>query len=137
MGGADVDFPPGEGGPPNNDANLSLIARLGCDGSVSGQMHDELVPGIGLHVAITCLDVEGTDAWISGYIVHVTPNSIFGDDFDGVPVRIRVRDNGTTANDPPDQSSFFFFTDSTDDCLLRIEDDLWDVNNGQVQIKEF
>ena len=133
MGSADIAV---IGGPPNNDANLSLIASLGCDGTVKGRYQDTFAGGVSLHTELTCLVVEGNDAWMSGIITKVTPASIFGNVFVGQAVRIRVRDNGTSANDPPDQSSFFLFTDFANDCLNKPDDQLFNLNNGNVQIKE-
>jgi hypothetical protein len=137
LGGADIDYPPGEGAPPHNGANLSLIARLGCDGAVTGQFQDTLLGGIGVHAQVTCLVIDGDDAWISGVITKVTPATL--GDFAGIPMSIRVRDNGTSVSDPPDQASFFFIPDNEGFgfCFERPEYELFDLVNGQVQIREF
>ena len=58
MGGADIDYPPGEGPPTYRGTNLSLIARLGCDGTVKGQFQDTLLDGIGVHAEVTCLEID-------------------------------------------------------------------------------
>ena len=136
MGGADVDFPPGEASPPNNDRNLSLIARLGCDGTVGGRLTDTWASeeNITLHATLDCLVVEGDDAWMSGFLTKVTP-AVIGD-FAGVPVSIRVRDNGTSADDPPDQSSFVFLFAEAFECTEKPDYELFDLH-GQVQIGEF
>jgi hypothetical protein len=135
VGSADIDFPPGEGSPPNNDKNLSLIARLGCDGTVTGRLTDAWGgTTVAVHATLDCLVVEGNDAWMSGYITKATPTTI--GDFTGVPVSIRVRDNGTTANDPPDKASFVFLFENAIDCTEKSDYELFDLH-GQVQIGEF
>ena len=133
LGSADVDI--GGGGPPNNDANLSLIAIEKCDGTVRGHIQDTWAGGVSIHAEVTCLYVDGNDAWISGLITKVTPAAFF-DDLSGVPVSIRVRDNGKFQDDPPDQASFMFFNEEAIDCYDRPEYELFDLVNGQAQIKE-
>ena len=133
LGSADVDV--GGGGPPNNDANLSLIAIEKCDGTVRGHIQDTWAGGISIHADVTCLYVDGNDAWISGVITKVTPAAFF-DDFSGVPVSIRVRDNGKFQDDPPDQASFIFLFEDAVPCDETPLYQLWDLNNGQAQIKE-
>ena len=133
MGSADIDV--GGGGPPNNDKNLSLIARLGCDFAVTGRLTDAYAGGnITVHATLDCLVVEGDDAWMSGVITKATPATI--GDFAGVPVSVRVRDNGTSANDPPDQASFVFLFGDAIECSLKPDYELFDLNNGQVQVTE-
>ena len=134
VGGGDVDA--GQGGPPNNDANLSLIAILNCDGGVRGQWQDTFAGGVGIHVNVNCVEVDGNDAWISGPIKKVTPTGTC-DECVGLEVRTRLRDNGTSSQDPPDQAGFFFFSEGPNECLLRLDEELFDLVNGQVQIKEF
>ena len=96
VGGPDVCT--GTEGTPGCDANFSLVALQYSDGSVSGQWHDQFSqPFGGVHVSVNCLVVVGNDAWVSG----VGPEHSFGNEW-----VTRVRDNGTTANDPADQLSF-------------------------------
>ena len=85
---------------------------------------------------MTCVVVVGNDAWLSGVIRKLTPASTFGDDFVGEAISIRVRDNGTSANDPPDQASFVEVVEFANDCLSQPDYELLDLNNGNVQIKE-
>ncbi len=133
LGGADIDYPPGEGPPTYRGSNLSLIAR-GCDGAVTGQFEDTLINGIGVHAQVTCLEIEGDDAWISGVVTKLTPATL--GDFAGTPISIRVRDNGTSANDPLDQASFFFWN-TEDLCTDRPDYELFNIVAGQVRIREF
>lgn len=89
---------------PGCDANWSLAAIQYADGSVSGQFTDQWGGGYGgFHAVIDCLYVDGNEAWVSGVITQGTDGS---SDLAGEPVSARIRDNGTSANDPPDQISF-------------------------------
>ena len=121
---------------PGCDANLSLVAVEYADGSVSGQYTDRSV-NTGIHAVIDCLVVVGNDAWISGW---VTQGTAYGEDVSGQPIATRVRDNGTSTNDPVDQISFsvigfregrpYQFAPCTD----QPDYPLFDVPQGQVNI---
>jgi hypothetical protein len=74
------------------------VAIQYADASVSGQFIDRFWDGRGFHAVIDCLYVDGNEAWVSGLI---TSGWLAGE-----PVSARVRDNGTSANDPPDQISY-------------------------------
>ena len=117
------------GATPGCDANFSLSARIYSDGSVRGQWNDTLNgrsdPAIPVHIAIDCLVVDGNDAWVSGLITTK--------EFAGIPVFARVRDNGTSANDPPDQISFQFEGETP--CTARPNLALFDLDDGQVTIR--
>jgi hypothetical protein len=118
--------------PPGSDANFSLVAIERGDGTVTGQWQDTFsgrgVPAFPVHVEISCLVVEGNDAWVSGLITH--PDSLAG-----LPAITQVRDNGTSANDPPDQVSFTFQALSVDECLDQPDLPLFDLNNGEVEVR--
>lgn len=87
---------------PGCDGNFSLNAREYADGTVRGQWTDRFGSGKGMTAEIDCLYVEGNEAWVSGH-VKVTNSPFF---FVGQPVTTRVQDNGTSANDLPDATSF-------------------------------
>jgi hypothetical protein len=87
---------------PGCDGNFSLNARKYADGTVRGQWTDSFGNGTGMKAEIDCLYVEGNEAWVSGH-VKVTNSPFF---FVGQPVTTRVQDNGTSANDLPDATSF-------------------------------
>ena len=57
-------------------------------------------------------------------------------DLTGLPVWTRVRDNGTSANDPPDQIGFSIIGDPTP-CTDRLVEgfDLLDAPEGQVIVR--
>ena len=117
---------------PGCDANFSLVANQYADGSVSGQYSDRFANGNGFHAEIDCLVVSGNDAWISGVITH---GSIDGIDLTGLEVLTRVRDNGTSQNDPPDQISFSFIDTDLPDCTEQPDLPLLDAPQGQVRIR--
>jgi hypothetical protein len=129
VGSADVVPPPG------TDANFSLSATQDADGTVRGQWEDTVfgrsVPAIALHVDIDCLVVVGNDAWVSGIIARPAVLA-------GLRANARVRDNGTSANDPPDQISLTFFPPAIDpgvSCEDQPDLPLLDLINGQVSVK--
>jgi hypothetical protein len=122
---------------PGCDANFSLVALQNADGSVSGQYTDRYANGDGFHAAIDCLVVEGNQAWVSGVITHGIWHAPWGEVFDltGLPVATRLKDNGTSANDPPDQTSFsMVWLGGYSHCSERPDYELFDAPQGQVKI---
>ena len=139
LGGADINFE-GEFAPPNNDANLSLNARLGCDGSVKGQLQDTYAGGQSIHGEVTCLVVLGNDAYVSGVITHSnTPDQ---GDLTGEFFFLRVMDNGkNNKHSDPDQASPVYTTPMWSFglagqyfCEEEIPVELYDLNNGQATV---
>lgn len=105
LGGADICEALGL--PTGCDANFSLVANQKADGSTKGQWQDKFAQGTGgIHVSIDCLNVQGNAAIVSGTITHGTA---FGGDVSGQRALTAVVDNGTSANDTPDQLSFSIF----------------------------
>ena len=127
---------------PGCDANWSLVAIQYADGSVTGQFIDRFAGGFGgFHAVIDCLYVDGNDAWVSGWITQGSSGDM---DLAGEPVSARVRDSGTSANDPPDQISFSHIgADGGDHPHGTCEDyeelepyyELFDVPQGQVVVQ--
>lgn len=115
---------------PGCDGNFSLSAKRYTDGSASGQYTDRFARGDGFHAVIDCLVVVGNDAWVSGVITHGT---LGGVDLAGLPVATRVRDNGTSANDPADQISFSFIGDARP-CTTMVLYPLLAAPDGQVKV---
>lgn len=129
-GGPDVCEPLGL--PLGCDANFSLVAFEFADGSVKGQWTDRFPSGDGFHAAVDCVSVDGNQAWLRGVI---TKGSREGIDLAGQPVFTSVRDNGTSANDPPDQISISFIGVGLD-CHTQPSDiPLFDVPQGNVVVK--
>jgi hypothetical protein len=125
---------------PGCDASFSLQAKMYADGSVSGQYVDKFGNAFGggrIHATIDCLYVEGNDAWVSGVITQdsFSENGFFL----GKAVSARLKDNGTTANDPPDQISLSWFVEAFEQPPFKCTDhpdvDLYDVPKGQVTVK--
>lgn len=119
---------------PGCDANFSLTAKQYADGSASGQWTDRFSQangGGGFHAVIDCVNVIGNTAWVSGVITHGT---FAGQDLTGLPVVTRVRDNGTSANDPPDQISFSFIGNPTP-CTVPLNYVLLAAPQGQVKVR--
>jgi len=92
---------------PGCDGNFSLIAMQRADGSVTGQMTDQYGPADGLHATIDCLLVQeipdripvALEAWVGGVVTRPEYQA-------GHRIIARMRDNGTSANDPrPDALS--------------------------------
>jgi hypothetical protein len=122
---------------PGCDGNFSLTAIQRADGSVSGQYTDRFAHGDGFHAVVDCLVVDGNQAWISGVITSgrfTDPETGERIDLAGLFVFTRVQDNGTTANDPPDQISFSFFDFEPIPCTERFDVDLLDAPEGQVSV---
>ena len=132
VGGPDICDAVGQ--KPGCDANFSLVALEFANGKVAGQYTDrfgDLTGSGGFHARIDCISVAGNDAWVSGVI---TKGKLGGVDLAGQPVITRVRDNGTSNNDPPDQISFSFIGNSTS-CLSQPNLPLFAVPQGQVVVE--
>ncbi len=136
VGGADVCE--AFGLPPGCDANFSLEANMYDDGSVLGQWQDTFSGGgAGIHVAVDCINIVGNGAVIGGVITHGT--RVNGEDVTGLRALTAVVNNGTSANDPPDQISLSFI-DLPFDCDDVTPADfaalgfLFDITNGQVKV---
>lgn len=127
MGSSDICV--GGGLSPGCDQNLSLVALEMADGTITGQFIDVFsVPfprgrGTIIQASVTCLSVSGNEAWVGGVIT--------GPNFTGFPIVIRVRDNGTSQRDPPDQSSILEAFGP--DCTTQPDLTLFDIF-GQVKI---
>ncbi|MGD9900350.1 MAG: hypothetical protein AB7T22_14595 [Calditrichaceae bacterium] len=137
LGGADICEALGL--PTGCDANFSLTANMKADGSVKGQWQDTFAGGKeGIHVTIDCMNIMGNAAIVGGVIKHGT---VGGVDVSGLYAMTAVVDNGTSANDTPDQLSFSIFPAGdvfgTEDCNdLTISDfPLFDLKHGQVKVK--
>jgi len=77
-----------------------------------------------LHGVIDCLVVEGNQAWLSGEIANTSDTYFL----------TSVVDNGTSANDPLDQTSFTDVSHEPQDCSAQQDVPLFDVPEGQVKV---
>jgi hypothetical protein len=132
LGGADICEALGL--PTGCDANFSLVANMKADGSVSGQWQDTFVGGgEGIHVAIDCMNIiDGNAAIVGGVITHGTFGGV---DVSGQYAVTAVVDNGTSANDPPDQLSFSFFPANDCNTYTLADFPLIDLTHGQVKVR--
>jgi hypothetical protein len=113
--------------PPGTDANFSLIALEKSDGTVTGEWSDEFGHANGgIHVAVDCVRVVGNEAWVSGVITN--------QQFAGLFALTRVQDNGTSANDPPDQISFTFVLANPVSCQTTPQLPLFPLTGGEVKV---
>jgi hypothetical protein len=90
------------GDKPGCDANFSLAAIQYADRSVKGQWVDrtsQVNGGGGVHVAINCLNVIGSRAYVSGVITQGNSDQI------GQLALTKVVDNGRSTKDSPDEIS--------------------------------
>lgn len=138
LGGADINWSfDDETAPPNNDANLSLGAIQKCDGTVMGQFQD-VWAGVGpVHGKVSCVVIDGNNAWVSGILTHSNTNDDF--DYAGIGFFIKLQDNGKNRDqDTPDMASFLYGGDPAFyefSCYGMYEVDLYPLNNGQLSIK--
>ena len=131
LGGADICEALGL--PTGCDANFSLVANMKADGSVSGQWQDTFAGGgEGIHVAVDCINVVGNGAVIGGVITNGTAGGV---NVSGQRALTVVVDNGTSANDPPDQLSFSFFPTGVS-CTNLVPGNfpLFNLTHGQVMV---
>lgn len=116
---------------PGCHANFSLVALEFADGRVAGELTDRGFAGSGFHAFIDCLSINGNEAWVGGVI---TRGSIGDADVEGLRIVTRVRDNGTSRNEPPDEISFSVI-DGPVSCLEQPPYPLYSVPQGQVMIR--
>ena len=120
---------------PGCDANLSILAIEYADGSVKGELTDSWGNGGFYNAKIDCLVVVGNEAWVSGVVT--AGKSPGGFDYRGIHIFTRVKDMGTSANDPPDQLAFVgFYGFNEIDCTAPPYPlGLYDAPQGQVIVK--
>jgi hypothetical protein len=119
------------GAHPGCDGNYSLVATQYADGTASGQYADRFSRGGGIIGVVDCVRVVGNQAWVSGWI---TSGGIGDDDFTGLPFTTLVVDNGTSADQPPDQISSSHTGDPTPCSEMVPWDNLFDIPQGQVTV---
>jgi hypothetical protein len=118
------------GSKPGCDGNFSLVASQYADGSATGQYTDRFANGNGIKGVVDCVRVVGNEAWISGWITSGRAGDF---DLAGLPFTTLVRDNGTSATQPPDQISPSHTGDETP-CTEMVPWDLLDAPQGQVVV---
>jgi len=117
---------------------FSFTAHLHADGSVSGQWQGKNRSlGWLWHGEVTCLSIDGNQAWIGG----VTTIATSGTPEVGGETGFRVVDNGQGRNSIPDQISLQFVNGGPGFAQSYCGDkplspDLADVEGGNIQIRE-
>ena len=115
---------------PGCDGNYALVATQYADGSASGQYRDRFARGGGIIGVVDCVRVVGNQAWVSGWIRSGRAGD---EDLAGLPFTTLVVDNGTSANQPPDQIATSHTGDETP-CTEMAPWDLLDMPQGQVVV---
>ena len=86
------------------DATISLGARVNGEGVATGELQAHFsVPDEKVHMEITCLSVNGNEAWIGGTVTHSHPS---GNLLGNVYI-VRFQDNEQGADAAPDRMSVF------------------------------
>jgi hypothetical protein len=113
---------------PGCNANFSIEAQQLADGSARGNYTDQFGHGNGgFHAVVDCVSVSGNKAWVSGIVTSGTYHL-------GGRIVTEVVDNGTSAKDPPDTSSYSWpvalsFNCATHPNLIQVA-----VPKGQVKV---
>jgi hypothetical protein len=115
---------------PGCDGNYSYVATQYADGSASGQYIDRFSRGSGIIGVVDCVHVVDNQAWVSGWI---TSGRIGDNDLTGLPFTTLVVDNGTSAQQPPDQIASSHIFDPTP-CTEMVQWNLFDTPQGQVTV---
>lgn len=124
--------------------NFGFNARVAPDGTVTGQIQlknrslDALAHGV-----VTCLTIDGNQAWIGGTFTDVKPPF---DNLDGVDFGFFAIDNGSGSSNPADilsntltlPSGFFGIADAADYCAQKQEAPgppfVFDIESGNITI---
>ena len=110
---------------------FAFIARNRADGTTTGeyQVDNQSVSGSRERGIVTCLEVDGNQAWIGGVITHSTiPGR------EGTARVFRVIDRGD--GEPPDQASLLIVGDATVTCHTRPLLPVEDLDEGRIQVRD-
>ena len=112
---------------------FAFTAKNRADGTVQGQyqVNNRDVSGSKEHGTVTCLEVDGRDAWIGGVITH---SSVPGRE--GIRRVFHVVDMGEGSGDPPDQASILLMGATPDDCHARPFVLPQDIEGGNIQVRD-
>ena len=123
--------------PPSNRVDRMSFVALSTDEFpfARGEMDWESGQGPGTelraHVNIECLSITENQAWLSG------TGSFKRDGEEGTFFfQWSVQDNGEGAQSSPDMSSQLFFADSPQDCHLRLEPPIFELESGNIQVTD-
>ncbi len=112
---------------------FAFTAKTRADGTVQGQyqVNNRDVSGSKEHGTVTCLEVDGNEAWIGGVITHSS-----------VPYREGIRrvfyvvDRGEGSGDRPDQASMFLVALTTAECHTRPYIPPEELEGGNIQVRD-
>ena len=116
--------------------NFAFTAKTRKDGTVQGQyqVDNRDAAGSREHGTVTCLEVDGNQAWIGGVI---SASSVPGRE--GTPRLFRVVDMGEGSGDPPDQASpLIVLPDARVACHARPTDGVpvQPLEGGNIQVRD-
>ncbi len=123
--------------PHNAWMNISFHAHQNADGSVHGSWHHQFrsrTPGGRIKVHITCLGVDGTEAWLAGYAVQAGSDANLGKWFG---LHVIDHGDGHGVIDEMSRSLWFGFDAqrAADFCTeMPTEHAVWPLAAGNVQV---
>jgi hypothetical protein len=114
---------------------FAFTAKNRADGSTQGQyqVDNRDVSGSREHGTVTCLEVDGDQAWIGGIVTHSSvPANV------GIRRVFRVVDRGEGSGDPPDQASILLFVigDPAEECHTRPPLPGENLEGGNIQVTD-
>jgi hypothetical protein len=116
-GGGKVDF--SILGPPSGVETYGFEASIDGNGNVKGQFQATFtVPSVKFHADITCLAVDGNDAWMGAVVTQTHDPVAFPVGTEGV---IRARDNGQGANAADDELGYWVLTSASSCTAMRTD----------------
>jgi hypothetical protein len=101
-------------------------------GNARGDMAINFSDTAPFHLDVTCLSVNGHDAWIGGVVTQTHDEQAIPV---GLEMWVRVRDNGDAASDAPDQMSFFRFAPASFCALQRPAPLAFSWLHGNISVK--
>ncbi len=112
---------------------FAFTAKNRADGTTQGQyqVNNRDVSGAREHGTVTCLAVDGNEAWIGGVITH---SSLPGRE--GLARVFRVVDRGEGSGDPPDQASYLIVGEPLVTCDTRPWLPLETLEGGNLQVRD-
>jgi len=101
-------------------------------GNARGEMAINFSDTAPFHLEVTCLSVNGHDAWIGGVVTQTHDENAIPV---GLEMWVRVRDNGDAADGMPDQMGFFRFAPASFCALQRPAPLAFSWLDGNISVK--
>jgi hypothetical protein len=105
--------------------NYGFSATIDADGRVRGEFQSDFaVPDVVMHAKVTCLAVDGNDAWIGMVVTQTQDEGLLAL---GTEAILRVQDNGANG-DTPDKIGFWVSSGAgfADLCVFKPTGGFWD-----------